>query len=245
MEQLLRDNNFCSMSSRTQVNCSRPVRGNYGQLPVDPRNPVPPPQPSYRPPPSPIAPAYSAHSTSGCNLAELTNAVRQHPKDAEALVTRAVCYMSFGSNTQKPPLRYTDAAIQDLEAAVRLAPRDFFVHHNYAHAAYLMGQDSFAVNEFNKAIELNPRSARSFMGRGFAYLEMCEFKAAPPDFQKAVSLDPSLRTKVASQQEIARHQAQCTAQPVPAPQIRAPGVDPYLDHSSDYWRLRNWEERPH
>jgi hypothetical protein len=243
MEQLLRDNNFCSMASRTQVNCSQPVRGNYGQVQVDARNPVSTPQPSYRPPPSPIPPAYS---TVGCNLVDLNNAVRRHPKDADALINRAVCYMSSGSNTQKPPLRNTEAAVKDLEAALRLAPRNFFAHHNYAHAAYLLGYDDFAVYEFNKAIALNPNSGRSYMGRGFAYLEECNFKAAPPDFQKAVSLDPTLRTKVASQHEIAYHHQQCTARPVPAPNFRAiPGTDPYLDHNSDYWRQRNWEERPH
>ena len=47
-----------------------------------------------------------------------------------------------------------------------------------------MGYDDFAVYEFNKAIALNPKSGRSYIGRGFAYLEMCDFKAAPPDFSK-------------------------------------------------------------
>jgi Tfp pilus assembly protein PilF len=154
--------------------------------------------------------------------------------------------MSFGPNDRKPPLKNMEAAVKDLETAIKLAPRNFFAHHNYAHAAYLLGYDNFAVYEFTKAIALNPNSGRSYMGRGFAYLEECNFKAAPPDFQKAVSLDPSLRSEVATEQVYARHRVQCTARPVPPPNFRAtPGTDQYLDHSSDYWRLRTWEERPH
>jgi tetratricopeptide (TPR) repeat protein len=154
--------------------------------------------------------------------------------------------MTFGQNDQKPPLRNMEAAVKDLETAIKLDPRNFFAHHNYAHAAYLLGYDDFAVHEFNKAIALNPRSGRSYMGRGYAYLEECNFKAAPPDFQKAVSLDPSLRREVANEQIFARHRAQCTARPVPPPNFRAtPGTDQYLDHSSDFWRQRNWDERPH
>ena len=134
----------------------------------------------------------------------------------------------------------TEAAVKDLEAALKLAPRNWIAHHDYAHAAYLLGYDDFAVYEFNKAIALNPKSGRSYMGRGFAYLEMCNFKAAPLDFQQAVNLDPSLRSKVATQQQIAYHHQECTARPVPppSPNGRRPGNDPYFDHNSDYWRQR-------
>jgi hypothetical protein len=249
LSQLLSENNFCTMFSRTEVNCSQPAKGNYGQQRIDrtgmdrgqnrgsiagvsPRSELPAGVSTGR------SPADTCISQS--------NAVQQNPKDANAYITRAVCYMTFGPNDRKPPLKNMEAAVKDLETAIKLAPRNFFAHHNYAHAAYLLGYDNFAVYEFNKAIALNPNSGRSYMGRGFAYLEECNFKAAPPDLQKAVSLDPSLRSKVATEQEFARHREQCTARPVPPPNFRAtPGTDQYLDHNSDYWRLRTWEERPH
>ena len=163
----------------------------------------------------------------------------RNPNDAGAYVERANCYLKPGPNNQKPPLLNTEAAIKDLEAALKLAPRNWIAHHDYAHTAYLVGYDDFAVYEFNKAIALNPKSGRSYMGRGFAYLEMCDFKAAPADFQQAVNLDPSLRSQVATPQQIAEHHRQCTARPVPTPTYnRAPRNDPYFDHNSDYWRQR-------
>jgi hypothetical protein len=244
--QLLTENTFCSLYSRTQVACSKPLNGNYGQLELDRRNgagagggknPDAVVQRSF-----PSTPPFIACS----NLGDLTNAIRQNPNNADAYVDRAMCYLTPGPNNQKPPLKNTEAAVKDLEAALKLAPRNWIAHHDYAHAAYLLGYDDFAVYEFNKAIALNPKSGRSYMGRGFAYLQMCEFKAAPLDFQQAVNLDPSLRSKVATQQQIDEHHRQCSAQPVAAPtSSRARGIDPYFDHNSDYWHQRNSEERPH
>jgi TPR repeat protein len=70
LPQLLQDNNSCTMYSRTQVNCSQPVRGNYGQIQLDRRdgagagggkNPGSSPELSYPPvPPSAITPAQKA-----------------------------------------------------------------------------------------------------------------------------------------------------------------------------------------
>jgi tetratricopeptide (TPR) repeat protein len=186
-----------------------------------------------------------ARAAGPCSLRDATDAIRQSPKDANAYVIRAVCYLTFGPNDQKPPLKNLEAAVKDLEEAIKLDPKNFFARHNYAHAAYLLGYPKFAVSEFTKAISLNPKAARSYLGRGWAYLEACEFKDAGPDFQRAINLDASLRGEVATRQRIADLQADCTRPPVAAPNRPAPGGDPYLDHNSDYWRNRRWEERPH
>ncbi len=193
-----------------------------------------------------VGPVSIVSADEPCNLAALTNAIQQNPKDVTRYLDRAYCYGRPGPNNQKPPLRKLGAAIKDLETALRLDPRNFAAHHNYAHSAYLLGYDDFAVHEFTKAIALNPRSARSYMGRGFAYLEMCEFRAASPDFQKAVSLDPALRSKVATPQMIATKRNECRIQPAGrSGGGLGPSRNPYFDHSSDYWKQRKWEERPH
>jgi tetratricopeptide (TPR) repeat protein len=180
-----------------------------------------------------------------CSVREATEAIGRTPKDANAWVTRAVCYLTFGPNGQKPPLKNVDAAVKDLEHAIRLDPKNYFAHHNYAHAAYLLGFQDFAIYEFNKAIALSPRAARSYMGRGWAYLESCNLNNAVSDLQRAMNLDASLRSQV-SEREIAGKRADCARPPVAAPRnVPAPGTDPYFDHNSDYWKNRRWEERPH
>jgi hypothetical protein len=53
-----------------------------------------------------------------------------------------------------------------------------------------------AVNHFNRAIQLKPDSARTYMGRGWAYLMMDDQVHANADFQKTLQLDPSLRSEL-------------------------------------------------
>jgi tetratricopeptide (TPR) repeat protein len=50
-----------------------------------------------------------------------------------------------------------------------------------------------AVTAFTKAIALNPKSARTYMGRGWAYLTMNDQAHANADFHTALQLDSSLR----------------------------------------------------
>ena len=187
-----------------------------------------------------------AYAAGQCSVDEATESIRRHPNDANGYITRALCYMTVGPGHTKPRLKAMDAAVRDLETALKLDPKNYVVHHNYGHAAYLLGYQDFAVYEFTKAISLNSRSARSYMGRGWAQVYLCDFKNAVPDFQRAVSLDASLRREVASEQSIAAHEAECRRPPIPPPsQFSGPGTDGYFDRNSDYWRNRRWEERPH
>jgi tetratricopeptide (TPR) repeat protein len=61
-----------------------------------------------------------------------------------------------------------------------------------------------ALWAFNHAIALNPKSARSYLGRGWTYYELNDVPHANADFQKALQLDPSLRADM--QKEIANIQ---------------------------------------
>src|SRR5262249_17919865 len=53
-----------------------------------------------------------------------------------------------------------------------------------------------AVWSFSQAIALNPRLARSFMGRGWAYLELNDEAHANADFRTALQLEPGLRADI-------------------------------------------------
>jgi len=93
-------------------------------------------------------------------------------------------------------------AAKDLEQAIQLEPKNFYAWHNYGNLYYLSG-DLWMVNDhsnarravwaFTKAIELNPKSARSYMGRGWTYLRMNDQAHANADLQKALQIDPTLQ----------------------------------------------------
>jgi tetratricopeptide (TPR) repeat protein len=56
-----------------------------------------------------------------------------------------------------------------------------------------------AVIQFTKAIALRPNSARSYMGRGWAYLMLNDGAHAQADFRKALRLDPGLRNQLVTE----------------------------------------------
>lgn len=144
-------------------------------------------------------------------IAAATQAIAANPRDAEAYVKRAVCYMERGPDGGKPALRNLDLAVADLFTAIVLNPQNYSARQNYARAAYLLGYWDLALVEFTRTIKLNPSSAPSFLGRGWTYFEFCLFDEAGANFTRAVSLDPSLRANMASRQDMADRKTRCAS----------------------------------
>ncbi len=136
-------------------------------------------------------------------LAEASSALAGNPRDVGNLVLRS----SSALNAARQSI-YRDSwlhfAAQDLESALKLDPNNFIAHHNYAQTCLEVGDVNggaqpvmhLAVSQFTKAIALKPDSARSYMGRGWAYLMLRDQANASTDFQKALQLDPSLRPQL-------------------------------------------------
>jgi tetratricopeptide (TPR) repeat protein len=128
-------------------------------------------------------------------LQDSSTALARNPNDEAAYVRRGVAHLVL--------------AIRDFEAALRLRPDDFFAHHNYAHAAFLAGRPQVAVQEFTRALALNPNAARSYMGRGWSWLMLGQDSRAQADFNQALQLDRSLQAQLASTaNDIRRSRAQ-------------------------------------
>jgi tetratricopeptide (TPR) repeat protein len=181
-----------------------------------------------------------------CDMAKLTQAIHDRPKDAFAYSMRGYCLMRPRANGERALIKNIEAGIKDLERALQFDPRNYIALHNLGHAAGLLMYEDLAIYEFTQAIAVNPKAGESYAGRGWAYFESCKLKEASADFQRAASLDASTRSRIASSERMAIKQADC-ARPPPVPEYMriGPQADPYFDHSSDYWRQRRWEERPH
>lgn len=132
---------------------------------------------------------------------QVNSVLLRNPRDEEALVNHAVWAQRVMRSSRYNTWWLWLAAI-DLETAIKLDPRDFAAWHNYGDVNYMAGDAWMlhdhsnarrSVDAFNHAIALNPKSARSYMGRGWAYYQMGDVAHARPDFQKALQLDPSLR----------------------------------------------------
>jgi tetratricopeptide (TPR) repeat protein len=111
---------------------------------------------------------------------QATRVLERNPRDVTALVTRGASSLNIAV---KSPYGFfwIYRAAKDLELAIRLDPNNFYARHNYAQV------------QFTKAIQLNPKSARSYMGRGWAYQMLNDRARMQADYDMALRLDPSLR----------------------------------------------------
>ncbi len=48
-----------------------------------------------------------------------------------------------------------------------------------------------AINDFNKAIEINPKDADAYYNRGFAKAKLGDYRKAIEDFNKAIEINPN------------------------------------------------------
>ncbi len=137
-------------------------------------------------------------------FAEENAALIKNPRDEDALVNRAVYGLRL-AKTSRYDMFLLWLAAKDLEKAVKLNPKDWQAWHNYGDVNYSAGDfwmtndhsnGRRALDAFNHAIVLNPKSARSYMGRGWVYYTLNDVQHATADFRKAVQLDPSLKQDI-------------------------------------------------
>jgi tetratricopeptide (TPR) repeat protein len=83
-----------------------------------------------------------------------------------------------------------DLAIQDLNEAIRLNPRDPQSFDNRGHAYYEKGQYELAIQDCNEAIRLNPRQPMFHHNRGMTYVELEKWDDAIKDYDQAIALNP-------------------------------------------------------
>jgi protein O-GlcNAc transferase len=133
---------------------------------------------------------------------ESANLVK-NPRDEGALVNQAV-YAQRLAGTSRFGEFWLWLAAKDLEQAITIDPRDFAAWHNYGDVNYQSGDfwpsgdhsnARRALNAFDRALALNPKSARTYMGRGWVYQDLDDVAHANADFQKALQLDPALRAR--------------------------------------------------
>jgi tetratricopeptide (TPR) repeat protein len=80
---------------------------------------------------------------------------------------------------------------EPLPAKTEAGAKNFSFYFREGVAFLNRGDYADAIGEFNKAIALNPNSARAYNLRGVAFFQLKNYKDAEEQFQKAVALDGS------------------------------------------------------
>jgi tetratricopeptide (TPR) repeat protein len=143
-------------------------------------------------------------------LNRFSNALDKNPNDVNALISRAALSLEV-ADKGRYNFQWILFASKDLEKAIRLDPNNWMARHDYAMACFQAGDvtkampnEHLAVIQFTKAIALKPDSARSYMGRGWAYLMLGDEASANADFQKTLQLNPSLRPELTREADSVR-----------------------------------------
>jgi tetratricopeptide (TPR) repeat protein len=69
----------------------------------------------------------------------------------------------------------------------------------------LQGKMLEAINDFNRAIELNPTIALSYFNRGLAKVFLGDEAEAEKDFAESLRLKPELKAEMDRRIDLARH----------------------------------------
>ncbi len=102
-------------------------------------------------------------------------------QDAETLFNRAIVKIELNS---------WDAALQDLNAVIKLDPdhKDAFYFRGVA--KYFKGDFEQAEKDFNMQLKLDPTHVRSYYFRGKCRAQLMEIFSSLADYKKVVTINP-------------------------------------------------------
>jgi len=119
--------------------------------------------------------------------------LRAHPRVAAAaglaLAAAVVALLAWGTRQRNEVFRDPRAIWED---TVRHAPHNARAHNNLGYAERRTGPEYIegAIEEYNKAIELDPKYVQAYSNRGVAYGYLGENDKALADFNAAIKLSP-------------------------------------------------------
>lgn len=119
-------------------------------------------------------------------ISDFTRAIKLYPQHGMAYMLRGEAYRAISKS---------DKAIADFTKAIELGVPNWVHAYGNRGAERLKKEDySGALEDFDKAIELDPELAVVYLGRGTAYLETGNTEKAKDDLTLAVKLDVSLQS---------------------------------------------------
>ncbi len=97
---------------------------------------------------------------------------------------RGVAYMLMGSHVK---------GVEHLDVAISIYPDVDVPYYHKGMFFNMIKKYDAAIECFDQAITLNPRSANTYLGRGDAKVGNYDISGAVEDFKKSIGLDPSLK----------------------------------------------------
>ena len=130
-----------------------------------------------------LASLYYGNGNLGVALEELRSATAADSGYAPAYGMYGLVYMQMKDNAR---------AEASFERALRIAPNDADINHNYGWFLCQTGREPASIEYFLRAIRnpLYPTPSRSYSAAGFCKLKINQLKDADAFFERALKLDP-------------------------------------------------------
>jgi tetratricopeptide (TPR) repeat protein len=128
-----------------------------------------------------------------CRLGRLVKTLQDDPKNAETYYNIGLLYQQMGALKAASEAYSMYIAIPGVKPEL-LADG----YNNRGITRRSMRQPELAIEDYTKAIELNPKNARFYVNRGNAAIDLRKPDDALADYQRAISIDPAYALAYAS-----------------------------------------------
>ncbi len=99
----------------------------------------------------------------------------------------SLSWLSLATWTQ---VGYWKNSVTLFEHAFQVTGHNSTVYNNRGNAYASLGNYTQAIEDLQKAIELNPRYVEAYNNRGYVYMKLGDYRQAIEDLQKAIELNP-------------------------------------------------------
>lgn len=130
-------------------------------------------------------------------IAEANRLILRQPRSSQAFVERALAFSALG---------YAERALEDIEAALIIAPGNAAVLMVQGDLYFLLEMPDLAEQSYAKAIAAAPADPLGWVNRGVARDEQGRHAEAIADFTRALELDPRQASALANR-GVSRSQA--------------------------------------
>ena len=117
--------------------------------------------------------------------------------------------------------RFQDA-ILDLEAALKISPREARIYEQRAAVEVKINDYDKAVADYSEAIKLNPNEVRNYLYRGYIYELKGDVNNSMADTDKVLKIQPNNQQALARKQRLQKKQQSQAPPPGPVQNPSAP-----------------------
>lgn len=125
----------------------------------------------------------------GC-FKDVNQSLKLNPKSPSAYYVRGLAYARLGDKDEFGPSESKTKAIKDFTKSLELGGPNAVVYRWRGAVRKTAKEFDNGIADLTIAINMNPNDAEAYFQRGMCYFFKKDTKAARPDFQKAVELNP-------------------------------------------------------